>query len=832
MYQFVWAYEIINGGIFMNTTGKRISAALLACLALTTFGGGAQAAFDEHLDNYQLDTKVVKGDRSKDQFGNTVTEQSYYRTGGDVKVITRDEIEKRHYADLTEAIKRIPGVTFQNPGYRGGEYGYDPFNNGISINGDSRVIILVDGRRVDNVTSARVGSRTGRGTKSTGVNLDQVININAVDKIEVIKGPGASVYGSDAAGGVINIITRKGEEANQATLDISTGSWGKHNYDFSYSGSAGNDNSLHYYVGLHRVMSHDTKYRDGHTGDVGTLGGSRFDERSGNIRIDKDFSETERLTVSINHQQGKDGYPISTPNLQYWNEADWNRIIFAAEVGTLDDQGRLKPNSTVWGRVNKGYHNLFALDGLAYNSFSQYKNNDIDVKYTFDRQADMESFIRLYHQLHTYGDVDKYVWSLKGTGHASIQDQFNADFPHGATDKEALKTWIKKYLAPFPGGSMSDLEAWVAKTGGKAPAPKYPPDEKKYGVQLQVSRSLGKHDMIGNVTYDKASYYYHDTDENYDIKEYAMRRDSLYGYVQDKIHVNDNLDITPAIRFVYNGNYTKNGVSQKGATHAVTPALNVQYKLDDTSSVYAGWTRVLRPLRSEDYISTYGEYKTPLHDEKGNVYTLGYQKTWNKKTTVGVNYSLTDMTNAIAYMPIFTKWTVYENNAPVQKQGFRSTAVNAKEKKTAFNITVDHKLNQYWTVGAAYSHLSDKWGVKSGYVVDPSWGYNDSGDINTGINKLRPANHYTLNVNYEKGKLSSGLLINYYTGANVEAFTARRFLILDWNLNYDVTKDLTTYIAVTNLTNQAYETSSNFRYDPGSSAMPARQMMIGAKYKF
>lgn len=42
MYQFVWAYEIINGGIFMNTTGKRISAALLACLALTTFGGGGR----------------------------------------------------------------------------------------------------------------------------------------------------------------------------------------------------------------------------------------------------------------------------------------------------------------------------------------------------------------------------------------------------------------------------------------------------------------------------------------------------------------------------------------------------------------------------------------------------------------------------------------------------------------------------------------------------------------------------------------------------------------------------------------------------------------------
>ena len=122
--------------------------------------------------------------------------------------------------------------------------------------------------------------------------------------------------------------------------------------------------------------------------------------------------------------------------------------------------------------------------------------------------------------------------------------------------------------------------------------------------------------------------------------------------------------------------------------------------------------------------------------------------------------------------------------------------------------------------------------AKPGYVVDPSWDFNNSEDINTGINKLRPANHYTLNVNYDKGKLSSGLLINYYTGSNLAAFTAKRFVVVDWNLNYDVTKDFTTYVAVTNLTNAAYETTSSSYLGRGGSAMPARQAMIGAKYKF
>lgn len=811
----------------MKSVGKGLSA-LLACLALTSsVGVVSHAAFDEHLDNYQLDNKVVKADRTKDQFGNTITEESYYRTGGDVKVITREEIEKRHYNDLTEAIKRIPGITFHNPGYRGGEYGYQFFNNGISINGDSRVIVLVDGRRVDNSTSTRISGDSTRGSKSTGVNLDQVTNINAVDKIEVIKGPGASAYGSDATGGVINIITRKGGTENEGTLDVSTGSWHHHNYNFTYSGSAGEDKSLHYFVGLTQSMSGDTKYRDGHTGETGTLGGSRWHEKGANIRLDKDFSDKERLTITYNHKSGRDGYPISTPNLQYWNQKDWNRIIFDAAVGKLGPDGKLMKNAagqyyTTTGNVrNPGYHNLFALDGLAYNSFSKFQNNDVDIKYTFDRQADMESFVRLYNQRHKYSSSDKYAWRLPGVTVAGIRAQFLSDFPNGVGSEAELNEWMSKNLAPFPGGSKQALEEWVAKTGGKANEPSSYQSERNRGIQLQVARSLGKHDMIANVTYDKAANY-SVRNRNGVHSESNVKRNSLYGYVQDKIHVTDNFDFTPSLRFTRYSNYTSSqGTFLGGKTNVVTPSINMQYRFGDKSSMYFGWTNLLRPLRTEDYTIASGIYKTPLENEKGNAYTIGYMKPINDgKTVFGINYSLTKMSNAIATFPIYTG------------DSFESTAVNAKENKKAFNMTVDHKINDHWSVGLAYTHLKDEWKVKDGYVVDPSWGYDNSGDINTGINRLRPANHYTANISYDQDKWSSGLLINYYTGASESAFTSNRFLIIDWNVNYDVTKDLTTYVAVTNLLNKAYETSSNAYYGPGSAAMPARSFMTGVKYKF
>lgn len=292
---------------------KRRYTAAAAMMMVMGLCASASAAFDENLNDYTLDTMVVEADAIKNKFGDTITEQSYYRTGGDVKVITREEIEKRHYTDLTEAIKRIPGVTFQNPGYRGGEYGYQFYNNGVSINGDTRVIILVDGRRVDNAASTRIGNSTTSGSKATGVNLDQVTNMENVDKIEVIKGPGASVYGSDALGGVINIITRKGGATNTGSIDLATGSWDKHKYALSYSGSAGDDNSWHYFISANRDMSGDTKYKDGTVGGTGTLGGSNWKEDGVNVRIDKDFNEKQSLKVWYNFKQGRDGYPIATP---------------------------------------------------------------------------------------------------------------------------------------------------------------------------------------------------------------------------------------------------------------------------------------------------------------------------------------------------------------------------------------------------------------------------------------------------------------------------------------------------------------------------------------
>ena len=541
-----------------------------------------------------------------------------------------------------------------------------------------------------------------------------------------------------------------------------------------------------------------------------------------NIRVDKDFNDKQSLKVWYNFKQGRDGYPIATPNLKYWNEKDWKDIIFKAAVGQLDENNKLVGDRLSGDSRNPGYHNLYALDGAVYGSFSKFKNNDWDIQYTFDKDNGMESFVRVYDQNHRYAHRDKYRWGIDSN---KMTDAYKEAFPNGATDAQ-LQEWIDKNLAPFPGGDKDKIKEWLEKTGGAATEPTSWTEEKNRGVQLQVAKSVGVNDIIASVTYDKSKNFSKKIEDNGSIKESHVTRKSLQAYLQDKIHISDKWDITPSIRYAKYSSFettNDNGTSQgKGDTHLITPVINTQYMFDDTSSMYFGWTKVFRPLKEGDYNSVDGVFKTPLEDEEGDAWTLGVRKELSDKTSVAVHYDWTRMSNAIATLPIWD-----------DKEGkLTSTAVNAKEDKQSFNITLDHQFDEHLTLSASYSHMKDEWKAKSGWVLDPSWGYNRPDDINTAINSLRPANHYSLNLSYENGKLYTGLLTNWYTGCSDYAFTDNDFLVLDWNINYQITDDITAYALVTNLTNEAYETSYNAWNGVGSAAMPGRCFMVGMKYTF
>ncbi|WP_230976253.1 TonB-dependent receptor domain-containing protein [Pseudothauera nasutitermitis] len=124
-------------------------------------------------------------------------EQEIRQAPASISVITRDELQTKQFRDLAEALQDVEGVDVR--GGTGKTGGLD-----ISIRGmpSDYTLILIDGRR-QNVA----GNVTPNGFNSALTSF--MPPLSAIERIEVIRGPMSTLYGSDAMGGVINIITRK-----------------------------------------------------------------------------------------------------------------------------------------------------------------------------------------------------------------------------------------------------------------------------------------------------------------------------------------------------------------------------------------------------------------------------------------------------------------------------------------------------------------------------------------------------------------------------------------------------------------------------------------------
>lgn len=126
-----------------------------------------------------------------------------------VEVVTRDQMQSTGYERVTDVLSEIPGVVTRR--------GSSNSVGGEQIQGvDSRqVLVLQDGLPI-------VGAR---GIKSGALNLNRQ-SVGRMGRVEVAKGAGSPLYGSDAIGGVINMITREPQNPVEAGLSLSGGSLG------------------------------------------------------------------------------------------------------------------------------------------------------------------------------------------------------------------------------------------------------------------------------------------------------------------------------------------------------------------------------------------------------------------------------------------------------------------------------------------------------------------------------------------------------------------------------------------------------------------------------
>ena len=124
-------------------------------------------------------------------------EQSIREAPASITVLNRDQLEKERFGNLAQALESVEGIDVGAAGDKTG-------GMNISIRGmpSDYTLVLIDGRRQN-----AAGNVTPNGFGGTSTSF--MPPIGAIERIEIIRGPMSTLYGSDAMGGVINIITRK-----------------------------------------------------------------------------------------------------------------------------------------------------------------------------------------------------------------------------------------------------------------------------------------------------------------------------------------------------------------------------------------------------------------------------------------------------------------------------------------------------------------------------------------------------------------------------------------------------------------------------------------------
>mgnify|MGYP001096354436 FL=1 len=249
---------------------RNVAAGTAACLALSPICGDANA--QSRLE--QLPDIVVTASRAPESIGST---------GSAISVISGETLTTSNPASLTDALRSVPGLMVTQAGGPAG-------TTGVMLRGANtgQTLVLIDGIRVNDPSGA------------AGDFNFALVAPGTIDRVEVLRGPQSALYGSDAMGGVINIITKKGSGPAQYSIRTEGGSYGTAATTATMSGSSGPWNYAVVGSGQHtngfssygyRIPAIEAKYPNLEKDGMDRIGGS--------VRVGYDAGEGFRFDAGV-----------------------------------------------------------------------------------------------------------------------------------------------------------------------------------------------------------------------------------------------------------------------------------------------------------------------------------------------------------------------------------------------------------------------------------------------------------------------------------------------------------------------------------------------------
>lgn len=307
----------------------------------------------------------------------TRTQRELFDVAASAAVVTQEQMTREPQATIAQQLQDIPGLQVSDGGMGGAA-------KRISIRGESaaRVLVLIDGMKTSEQKSMD-GSMI-------------LISPENIERIEVIKGPASVLYGSEAIGGVVNIITKKGgDKPLQATISSK--------YDSSNDSITPSGSFYGAYKGFSYRITGDYTDAGNKHGGSGTINNTNYMQKNYSAYLDYSWANAkvgagyDKFWANINVPSAESDGALVKPDLPKW---DRERFYAFAEVEKISQYLQKVKLTGFTQEVRKDFGNLVEVHQVVGNMMGK------------DLTVDVESNLLTKNDQRSYGATLQTDWTL------------------------------------------------------------------------------------------------------------------------------------------------------------------------------------------------------------------------------------------------------------------------------------------------------------------------------------------------------------------------------------------------------------------------------------
>jgi len=396
------------------------------------------------------ETVAVSGGEAQYDLGKVIvsatkTETYQAEIGSSTTVITADDIEKSGKRTVEEVLRNVPGLTVMQTGAIGGAVSV--FMRGAN---SGQTLVMIDGVEVNDPMA------TDRSFDFANLVTDNI------ERIEIVRGPQSTLYGSDAMAGVINIITKKGTGRPKFEGSFEGGSHSTFNESLGFSGTA--MEKLDYSFSVARLDSEGISTISGTEDDPyhnlslsSKVGYKVFDNAELNLVVH--YTDARK---SIDDSDTSTYAPIDMPNYTSWSKDLASKVSFDQSI-----------NSWWTHNLSFSYHDMRRKDRKDWDPHNQtvigdwYKGNNKKVEWQHTLSPVKWNTVTAGFEYEKESGSSLYSVTPDPYFSSSKQDRKSID-NCGYYFQDQLKIWDSLFITP--GLRIDDHEIFGTETTYKVSA--------------------------------------------------------------------------------------------------------------------------------------------------------------------------------------------------------------------------------------------------------------------------------------------------------------------------------------------------------------------------